>query len=140
MSKTKTSSAQKLYRALHKEIHLMREILTNLHQEELALLEHAHARWFRIMGHRSDFVVELQRLRKKRDEFIFDEDLSIETLTQVDQLLALIERINLQNCRNDALFEQMKGRNKMPLICAYPHPLKRRRRSSVATYITTSQK
>ena len=134
MSKTKTSSAQKLFKSLHKEIHLLREVLTNLHQEELALLEHAHARWSHVMEHRSDFVAQLRRLRLKREKLELEEDLSIETLHQLDQLFALIERINLQNCRNDALFDQMKGKAKAPLSCAYPHPLKRKRKPSIATY------
>ncbi|NGX60453.1 MAG: hypothetical protein KR126chlam3_01627, partial [Chlamydiae bacterium] len=125
--------------ALKKEIHLMREVLASLHQEELALLEVDHARWAKIMNHRSDLIVVLKNQRsarmdatveltkctvqlEKKEMLPHDEESSCEILTKLDQLMALLDRINLQNCRNDALFEQGNQKKKMPLYCPYPHP------------------
>ncbi|NGX26594.1 MAG: hypothetical protein K940chlam6_00519 [Chlamydiae bacterium] len=138
--------------ALKKEIHLMREVLASLHQEELALLEIDHARWAKIMNHRSDLIVVLKNQRsarmdatveltkctvqlEKKEMLPHDEESSCEILTKLDQLMALLDRINLQNCRNDALFEQGNQKKKMPLYCPYPHPLQKvRRKTHVATY------
>ena len=141
--------------ALKKEVNLMREVLANFHQEELCLLEADLTRWSEIMLERSDFVVQLQTLRAKRMDFTSDlvrwvvmegksellpsdEESSCEILNQLDQVVALLERINLQNCRNEALFQQVQQRKELPLHCSYPHPLHSpKRKSSVKTYTQT---
>lgn len=129
--------------SLEKEIHLMREILANLHQEELALLENNFKCFKKIMDERSNFVVKLGKQRKKRiDSTVhltkvavkqkrleilpLEEASSCNVITKLDQLIALSERINLQNCRNDALFGEAKHKQTHPLECAYPHPLQSR--------------
>lgn len=155
-SKQKWEKAHRsLNTALKKEIHLMREILANLHQEELSLLENDSKRWDHIMDERSQMVMQLKTLRSKRVDitttleklaiqlekkelFPLSEESSCELLTKLDQMIALMERINLQNCRNDALFDQSRSKKNLPLYCLYPHPLHQpqriRRKTAVATY------
>lgn len=162
MAAIKISSKQKwdkahlvLDHALEKEIHLMREILANLREEELSLLEQEMRKWKKVMRDRGSLVVQLihQRtkrmtataeltklavLMQKKELLAHEEESSCAVLSKLDQMIALMERVNLQNCRNDALFDQMKQRKKKPLSCTYPHPLHRkRRRASVATYTQT---
>lgn len=125
--------------ALKKEIGIMREILANLHEEELALLENALARWSQVMDRRSELILQLFKLRKKRIQvgkpFKNQEIDSVDVLSKLDQLIALMDRINLQNCRNDALFDQAKQKGSLPLECNFPHPLhKPKRKNTVATY------
>lgn len=141
-----------LKKALKKEVSLMRELLANLHQEELSLFERDKKNWEIIFELRSDIVVKLFEVRKKRlgasfeieqqvslkkiqEKFPFEEEDSCEILTLLDQLFALIDRINLQNCRNDVLFDQSKHMEELPLYCNYPHPLqqKQRPKTSIAT-------
>lgn len=126
--------------SLEREIHLMREILASLHQEELALLESDFRRFDQIMSERSDFVMKIGKQRQERMDSTAcltkiavqqqrveilpaEEASSCDVLTKLDQLIALSERINLQNCRNDALFDQAKHKQALPLECPYPHPL-----------------
>lgn len=125
---------------LEKEIHLMREILANLHEEELSLLESDFTRFHAILAERSEYIVKIRDQRKKRMDSTAalvkvaveqqqrellptEEASSCEVLTKLDQLIALSERINLQNCRNNALFDQAKHDRVLPLQCAYPHPI-----------------
>lgn len=139
--------------ALKIEIELMRELLSNLHQEELALLENDKHRWAAVMGERSDHVLNLKEIRRKRIQATEElaklsaslgkkeilplhEEASCEILSKLDQVFALLERINLQNCRNDALFDQAKRKQEIPLQCSFPHPLhKAPRKTKVATYL-----
>lgn len=139
--------------ALKIEIEVMRELLANLHQEELALLENDKRRWAKVIGERSDHVLSLKEIRNKRilateelaklsaslgkkEILPLHEEASCEILSKLDQVFALLERINLQNCRNDALFDQAKQKQEIPLQCSYPHPLHQKapRKKKVATY------
>lgn len=139
-----------LYRLLKKEIEMMRELLANLHAEELSLLEQNANSWHQVMEARSDLVMQVMGHRVKRIEAtslleamgaklskkLLDEA-SCELLSQVDQMIALIDRTNLQNCRNDTLFREAKAKKELPLHCAYPHPLhqpKPKRKTSTTTY------
>ncbi len=151
-SKEKWDNAHRaISHALEKEIKLMRELLSNLHQEELSLIESAPAKWHQVMKDRSDMIVQLKNLRDKRDtattkletlakesgktELLpVSESDSCEILSMLDQEVALLERINLQNCRNDVLFKETRREKPTPLHCPYPHPLHRaRRKTSLAT-------
>ncbi|NGX39808.1 MAG: hypothetical protein KR126chlam1_01141 [Chlamydiae bacterium] len=162
MTAAEISSKKKYKRVLNtiqgflvKEIELMREMLANLHQEELSLLENDKRTWARIAEERSDLVVNLKGLRegrhalgiqlealsielKQTELFPAKDESSCEILSILDQLLALMDRTNLQNCRNDALFIQAAQKESSPLSCTYPHPLHqsehKRRKTSVATY------
>ncbi|NGX37494.1 MAG: hypothetical protein K1000chlam2_00650 [Chlamydiae bacterium] len=143
MTVTEISSKKKwdqvhssLNSALAKEIHLMRETLANLHQEELSLLEHDMRRWKKIMRERSDLIIQLSNQRSKRmsatvaltklavqcekhEMLPAEEETSCDILTKLDQVMALLERINLQNCRNDALFDQAKHKKAFPLYDSF---------------------
>jgi hypothetical protein len=143
--------------SLEKEIRLMREILTTLHQEELALLENQMRRWKKVMRHHSDLILELKLLRDirlalgkdlvelaailgKEELFPHEEESSCEVLSLLDQCLALLSRINLQNCRNGALFEQVKHRGHIPLsTCPCPHPLHLAPRKKTAVALDTKK-
>jgi len=158
---------EELKNALQREISLMREILSNLHEEELALLSRDLKGWDRVMANRSDMVAELHLLRIKRleatavlqgkapetkplseiplDQLIpLEDESSCELFTLLDQLIALMDRLNLQNCRNDQLFDQTKQIKELPLYCSYPHPnfqpSTARRRSRVTTDTRKNQK
>lgn len=119
---------EKLAEALKNEIELMREVLSNLHQEELALLENDRKKWTAVMEQRSDHVLNLKQIRNERMSYaeellpVFEEG-SCEILSKLDQIFALVDRMNLQNCRNEVLFEQSKQKQELPLHCPYPHPL-----------------
>lgn len=149
---------------LQKEINLMREILANMHQEELSLLTYDKEEWTKVMEERSDMIVKLKDLRLERlkqakdlkilftqkveekntlriEIFPLEIDTSSEILSLLDQLIALIDRMNLQNCRNEFLFHQVKNLTQIPLHCPYPPPhlqpaSKRatRNKTSIATY------
>ncbi len=142
----------KLDKAFEKEIELMREILSSLRQEELTLLEQDARKWKKVMRDRSSTVIHLKDQRdnrmsatrdltklavlmEKTEMLPHEEESSCSILSKLDQVIALNERINLQNCRNDALFSQNRHKKQKPLACPYPHPLhKARRRTSVATF------
>lgn len=162
MSSSEISDKEKWEKASHslntilkKEIELMREQLANLHQEELSLLENNQTKWTQLLQERSDMILQMKDLRHKRKEattkieklakalskpelFPAKEEESCEILSQLDQIIALLERLNLQNCRNDALFLETKEKKRSPLSCSYPHPLHKaptaRRKTSIATY------
>lgn len=158
MAPTDISSKQKwdqahldLNSSLENEIHLMREILASLHQEELTLLEQDYSGWGRVMELRSDLIMlirderakrmdrtaELTRLAvelQKAEILPAEEESSCDILTKLDQVIALSERTNLQNSRNDALFDQSKQKQDLPLECPFPHPVHMRssRKTSIA--------
>ncbi|NGX59958.1 MAG: hypothetical protein KR126chlam3_01118 [Chlamydiae bacterium] len=152
-SKQKWENAHKtLNSSLKMEISMMREVLANLHQEELSLLENDHAAWAKVMCQRSEQIVLLRSHRfsrmdatveltkcavllEKKEMLPHNEESSCEILSKLDQLIALLDRINLQNCRNEVLFHQRNQKKKAPLFCPYPHPLhKTRPKTRVATF------
>lgn len=138
----------KAFTALQTEISLLREILANLREEEEALLKGKKREWRKVIQQRSQFVLQLFFLRKQREEMAGElkpsnnpKDESFEELvevsSQIDQFIALIDRINLQNCRNETLFEEVKHKVASLYECPYPHPLHRARRSKKGTKIAT---
>lgn len=143
---------------MQKEISLMREILANLHEEELSLLANDKIGWARAMQMRSDMVVELCLLRKERNLILQQlEELTRKQLKQkgiplslddllpikeansseirslFDQMIALIERMNMQNARNDRLFYQTKS-EKSSRYCSGPAARTAKRKTTVTTY------
>lgn len=137
MTANPNASKQNLNTALRNEVELMREVLSNLHQEELALMENDRHQWAQVMEQRSDHVLTLKEIRHqrlkateelaatqgKKDLLPLLEEESCEILSKLDQVFALLDRMNLQNCRNEVLFEQTKQKQEIPLQCSYPHPL-----------------
>lgn len=115
---------EELKMTLQKEIFLMRELLANLHQEELSLMLQDNGTYRQLMSQRSDMVEKLSRLRIFRTkttqqifallgkkttgsdfELIFPDtkEISCELLNLRDQLMALTERMNRQQTRNQHL-------------------------------------
>lgn len=152
---------EQLKALLQKEVALMREVLANFHQEEFSLLMNEKETWARVIEQRSDMVVTLIQLRRQRSmathalqelakeklkktsisfqELFAQEDIiSGEILSLLDQILALIQKLNQQNCRNDFLFYEVRHSNELPLHCPYPQPLPatqpKRAKITVATY------
>ena len=122
-----TEMHEKLQQSMKKEIETMREVLANMHQEEQSLLINDKSSWSRVMEERSALILRLSDLREERlhtteklqlmafpqgvpedvpleDLFPPQDLLSCETLTLRDQLMALVERLNLQSGRNEILF------------------------------------
>lgn len=145
---------------LQKEVHLMREILANMHEEELSLLLNDKGSWNQVMQHRFGLIERLSTLRIERMEATqriedlaqpdsntkrplsleeilpVDEVISCEILSLRDQVLALIERMNKQNSRNEHLFKYAEYWHQNPHMYARgPVPEERaKRKAAVATY------
>ncbi len=146
---------------LQQEVALMREILANFHQEEFSLLMHEKETWAKVLEQRSDMVVTLIGLRRERtritqvlqelakeklkktaitfQELFSQEDVvSGEILSLLDQIFALVQKLNQQNCRNEFLFHEVRNANELPLHCPFPQPLPspqtKRNKTTVATY------
>ncbi len=111
---------------LQKEISLMRELLANLHQEELSLMLQDQGTYKLLINQKSDMVEKLGHLRvfrTKTTQQIFEmlgkkaigsdfeqilpdsEEISCEILNLRDQLMALTEKMNRQQSRNQHLTE-----------------------------------
>lgn len=152
---------EQLKALLQQEVALMREMLANFHQEEFSLLMHEKETWVKVIEERSNMVVtligvrrernmatkELQELAKEKlkktsitfQELFAQEDIiSGEILSLLDQILALVQKLNQQNCRNDFLFYEVRNSNELPLHCPYPQPAAapkpKRAKITVATY------
>jgi hypothetical protein len=109
-----------LQQSMKREIETMREILANMHEEEMSLIRKDKHSWSLVMQKRTQLLAQLNDVRKVRLEATqklesiagdslekslpaTDEN-SCETLFLRDQMLALIDRLNLQNSCNEALF------------------------------------
>ncbi|HSW86828.1 MAG TPA: hypothetical protein VLG49_04940 [Rhabdochlamydiaceae bacterium] len=147
--------------SMQKEIGIMREILGNMHQEELSLLLNDKGSWNHVMQERSQLIERLSYLRaerleatKKIEDMVDIKDKtkeiplesilptqdenSCEILSLRDQLMALMERINFQGCRNEILFHQVEHQPDIPYNPQYnqnqPAPAKSKKKASIATY------
>lgn len=159
-TETITRAYDQIRAFMQQEVAMMREILANLHEEELSLLAGDQAGWAKAMQHRSDMIIELgtlrasrhnaikqleeltsQRLKRKHvtiDDLLPVQDTnSSEIRSLLDQVIALVDRLNLQNSRNDYLFYQAKTLTKMPLQCEYPHPQQQARTARRKITVTT---
>jgi uncharacterized protein with von Willebrand factor type A (vWA) domain len=138
---------------LQKEIYLMRELLSNMHQEEVSLILHDTGSLDQILQQRSQMLEKLSSLRLHRQETTEkiekiisanhknpsldeilppNEEMSTEILSLSDQLMALTERMNLQHSQNQRLAEHPDHNHYPPL---QPSPQTRpKRKASVATY------
>ena len=146
--------------SMQKEISLMREILANMHQEELSLLVNDKGSWNKVMQERAQMIERLSDLRSQRvsvtqkiekmvaphheghpltlDQILpSTEEISCEILSLRDQLMALIERMNLQNCRNEHLFyhvEHLPPGSQGLHHSLPPSPERPKRKATVTTY------
>jgi flagellar biosynthesis/type III secretory pathway chaperone len=148
--------------SMQKEIDVMREILANMHQEEMSIVRHDKLAWDQIMRDRFLMIQRLSIFRTARMEATqkletlasldhqgkkvtieqilppSNED-SCEILLLLDQILALTVRMNRQNSRNETLFEQSQHSVENPLSLHYADPASKistehKRKNSVATY------
>jgi hypothetical protein len=116
-----------LRRMMEMEIETMREILANMHQEEVSLVQKDKTAWSHVIQERSNLMEKLGDLREKRlsttedlkkiffpqgntETITFEEIIpcqgeeSCDLLILRDQITALIDRLHLQHSRNEALF------------------------------------
>jgi uncharacterized protein with von Willebrand factor type A (vWA) domain len=138
---------------LQKEIHLTRELLSNMHQEEVSLMLQDGGSLNQILQQRSQMLEQLSSLRLHRQETTEkiekiasvlhknpsldeilppNEEISTEILSLSDQLMALTEKINRQYSQNQRLTEHPEHSRYTPL---QPSPQTRpKRKVSIATY------
>ena len=153
---------EELKTAMKKEVQLMREILANMNQEEVALLLNDKGSWNHIMQERYYIIEKLSNLRAARvkatiklekivclgthmpnpslDQLLPTErEDSCEILSLSDQIVALAERMNWQNSRNNGLAHQIEHQLSMPREAQQysmprPEELRSKKKVSVATY------
>lgn len=138
---------------LQKEIHLTRELLSNMHQEEVSLILHDPGSLNQILQQRAQMLEKLSSLRLHRQETTEkiekiatvyhknpsldeilppNEEISTEILSLSDQLMALTERMNRQHSQNQRLTEYPDHSHYPPL---QPSPQARpKRKAAIATY------
>ncbi len=114
--------------SLEREIRLTRELLSNMHQEEVSLMLHDAGSLNQILQMRSPMLETLSALRLNRqkttekirkmasnedqtaslDEILPpDEAISLEILSLSDQLMALTERMSRQHTHNQRLTDHL---------------------------------
>jgi citrate lyase gamma subunit len=105
-----------LRNSLEKEIRLTRELLSNMHQEEISLMLHDTGNLNQVLQVRSQMLETLSFLRLRRVDTTVKhnppsleeilppgEEISTEILSLSDQLMALTERMNRQHTQNQRL-------------------------------------
>jgi hypothetical protein len=139
---------QKLKNVMKQEIAMMREVLANMHQEELTLQLYDQRTWTQILQDRGAMIKRLGHLRQERihateelnavsslDHALAEgDDEACEILSMRDQLMALIERINAQQSKNQVLYERGIKRGAAPSMQPAPRPKKK---GLLATYTDT---
>ena len=126
-----------LKKSMEKEIDLMREILSNMLLEEMALTGQDKSSWECLMqnrfylieqikGFRQDRINATQKLLSLSDEKTFEkilsdgEEISCEIVYLLDQLIALSEKINFHNKRNQNLSNSPQHFIAIPYSIDYP--------------------
>lgn len=127
---------ENLKKSMQEEISTMREILSNILQEEVALLDHNKTCWKDLMQSRFYMVEKVKFVRKDRIEatqklislsdektfnnVIMDSEEGCEISFLLDQLIALSDKINYQNIRNQVLLENVEHFLAIPNHINYP--------------------
>lgn len=125
---------------LKKEISAMREILANMHQEELSLMIGDQNTLRIVLDERSKLLAQLSDLRLARMEISKTLENSTELavhceiLSLRDQILALVERMNFQNLRNVFLFNQGVRPGEIPASNPMMQPQRPKKKGILATY------
>jgi hypothetical protein len=142
MSKKEILECLKL--SMQKEVNMMREILSNMHREELSLQFNDKTSWEHVMIERAEMIDRLGTLRQKRmsatelfeKQSSYEDNEAIEILTLRDQIVALAERMNLIKCRNEYLSQHLVLQEHPSSQTSLPTPQIQRpkRKSSIATY------
>jgi hypothetical protein len=116
----------KLQEVMKREIEMMRQLLANLHQEEMFIVRKDKTYWNQLMEERAALISQLSELREYRlsttanlesmakisypniplEEVLpRNDENSWEILALRDQILALLDRMNLQSSRNEMLVQ-----------------------------------
>lgn len=117
-----TSTHAELQRVMKREFETLRELLANLHQEEVVILKKEPSYWKRLMNERSFLIEQLNAFRKTRfstikslEEKTLQANAPLEKLLPLgnansweilslrDQILTLSDRMSLQSSRNEML-------------------------------------
>lgn len=116
---------EKFHFWLKREIEMMREILSNLHQEELCLMLHDKERYDLLNDERLRLRLHLEEMQEGRDNLLKSsstDELEIEVLKDVEtssllgQIEMLKERIEKQTERNDSVLEHHPYTLELPKI------------------------
>lgn len=137
---------------MQKEISMMREILSNMQQEELSLQHGDQSNWNHVVQLRAEMIERLVFFRTERMEatemlkqltspskliFSLDDEATCELFWMRDQMSALLEKMNLQNTRNQNLypssFQPHAHAHAMPHM-PLEAPQVQRKKGTVATY------
>lgn len=141
---------ERLKEALRKEVNIMRELLANMHQEELSLLLNDQGSLHELLDLRSSIMDRLSALRADRIEIAdkiekiaashsrsfqeitpdIDEDTCTQILSLKDQLIALTEQMNRQRSQNQYLIDHP---DHTQILAAQSAP-RAKKKASVATY------
>jgi len=108
--------------SMQKEIAMMREILANMHQEEISLLMQDKDALDQVLQERSFMVERLGIFRKERiltsekiEHLILPPlEKDCEVVAMGEQIAALTERMNFQKCRNENLLSELKKLGRLP--------------------------
>lgn len=145
-----------LQQSMKKEIEAMREILANMHREEQSLVFNDKKTWDLLMQERADLILRLSDLRdlrlqatQKLELLAFpnekpekislekilplEDENSCETLFLRDQLIALVDRMNLQSARNEILLKLSEQEERYPQTQMEALPQGKRKKISIAT-------
>lgn len=145
----------KLQNSMKQEIDIMREILANMHQEEYFLLSHDKVSCNHVIEERSLLLGRFNEIRKNRlyaTEILEDlafpdtdpemisladclnqtDEQSCETLFLRDQLLAIYDRMTMQNARNQLLTKLTQNQS---LSGCYPELTQSSKRKNVIVTI-----
>ena len=138
---------------LQREVHFTRELLSNMHQEELSLMLHDGGSLNQVLEQQFHLFERLSALRLHRQEITLkiekivvekkklpsieeilpsSEEITTEILSLSDQLMALTERMNLQHSHNQHLSEH--GERSIPPHFQPSMEPRAKRKASVATY------
>ena len=137
----KEQTREKLKMAMQREIAMMREILANMQKEELSLARQDKQLWNQILQERSQMMESLVLFRKERmvaaEELKNDTEILEDLSWMRDQMTALIEKLNVQNSRNQNLYSQsFEGRPQGNVtLCPQMAPEPQKKKGGiVATY------
>ena len=141
---------EQLKEALQKEVNIMRELLANMHQEELSLLLNDQGSLHELLEQRCIIIERLSTLRTRRIEATekiekivskekpptvehilpSDDETSTQILSLRDQLMALTEQMNRQQSQNQYLTEHPDHSR----IALRESAVRPKRKASIATY------
>lgn len=138
---------KELQQTLQKEVGMMRELLANMHQEELSLILNDQGSLSQLLHERTLLVERLSSLRSLRLQtvekiekitgnqsteqmFPLQEESSMEILSLRDQLMALTEQMNRQKSQNQYLIDHPIEAK----LAAPQNAGRAKRKASVATY------